>query len=303
MGKLIDLTGQRFGRLTVLSRAPKPEGSASTSAFWNCRCDCGTEKIISGNVLRQGKAKSCGCLNSEKRDLDSLIGKKFGRLTVLERAEKPVGIKSNDAYWLCQCECGTILPIMGKSLKNGKTTSCGCYRHEKNVKDLTNQRFGKLIVLEQAGISKEGRQLWKCLCDCGNIHITNGRNLTQGVCRSCGCLSSVGEMEIENILQSNNINYSKQYSFSDLRGEKNGLLRFDFAIFKNNQLSHLIEFQGEQHYEGSGSFFDIPTLSDQKKQEYCKQNNIPLVLIPYWKRGKITLKDLIPQKREGGGEE
>jgi hypothetical protein len=52
MGKLIDLTGQKFGRLTVLGRAPKPEGAASTSAFWCCVCECGTKKVISGNVLR-----------------------------------------------------------------------------------------------------------------------------------------------------------------------------------------------------------------------------------------------------------
>lgn len=56
MGKVIDLTGQKFGRLTVISRAEKPEGSHSTSAFWLCRCECGNEKVISANVLRQGKS-------------------------------------------------------------------------------------------------------------------------------------------------------------------------------------------------------------------------------------------------------
>ena len=89
MGKLIDLTGQKFGRLTVLGRAPKPEGATSTSAFWHCICECGTKKIISGNVLRQGKAKSCGCLNNEIRDKDSLLGQVFGRLTVIDRVSKP----------------------------------------------------------------------------------------------------------------------------------------------------------------------------------------------------------------------
>ena len=126
MGKLIDLTGQQFGRLTVLCRAAKPEGATSSSAFWLCRCECGKEKIISGNVLKQGKAKSCCCLNTEKRDLDSLVGKTFGRLTVLSRAEKPVGVKGGDAYWACRCECGKEVIVMGKSLKNGTTKSCGC---------------------------------------------------------------------------------------------------------------------------------------------------------------------------------
>ena len=293
MGKLIDLTGQRFGKLVVINRAEKPKDSCSTSAFWYCRCDCGVEKVISGNVLRQGKAKSCGCLNFEKRDNDSLIGKIFGRLTVLERTDRPKDVKGGDAYWLCKCECGKTVTIMGKSLKNGKTRSCGCYRHDVNTKNLTGQRFGKLVVINQAGLNAEGRQLWKCKCDCGNFHITNSRNLQSGVCQSCGCLTSLGEMEIEQILQKNNINYSKQYSFSNLKSEKGGKLRFDFAIFENNQLSHLIEFQGEQHYEDSCSFFDIPKKSDELKKEYCKENNIPLILIPYWKRNKIKLSDLL----------
>ena len=83
-----------------------------------------------------------------------------------------------------------------------------------------------------------------------------------------------------------------------MRGEKGGLLRFDFAIFENNQLKRLIEFQGEQHFDSSNSFYDNPKESDRKKQEYCRQHNIPLILIHYSRRGKITLDELI-----GGDEE
>lgn len=112
--------------------------------------------------------------------------------------------------------------------------------------DLTGMRFGKLIVLKQAGLNKEGRQLWECQCDCGNIHITNGRNLQLGICKSCGCLISSGEMEIEKILQDNEVNYSKQYTFKDLVSPKGGQLHFDFAIFEDNKLSHLIERAGAE---------------------------------------------------------
>lgn len=87
-----------------------------------------------------------------------------------------------------------------------------------------------------------------------------------------------------------------------MRGERGGLLRFDFAIFENNQLKFLVEFQGEQHYDYSSSFYDKPQDSDIKKQEYCKKHNIPLVLIPYWRRGKITLDDLL-EGAYGGDEE
>lgn len=55
---LKDLTGQRFGRLTVLSESePYPNGDLR----WVCRCDCGTSKLIAGRAIRRGKTVSCGC--------------------------------------------------------------------------------------------------------------------------------------------------------------------------------------------------------------------------------------------------
>lgn len=61
MAKLKDLTGKRFGRLTVLERAP----SANKNAAWRCTCECGKEKVIAGRNLTEGKTKSCGCFRSE----------------------------------------------------------------------------------------------------------------------------------------------------------------------------------------------------------------------------------------------
>ena len=58
-----DITGQRFGRLTVLSRGEKR--GKYTGAFWICKCDCGTIVNVSGNSLRRGETKSCGCLRKD----------------------------------------------------------------------------------------------------------------------------------------------------------------------------------------------------------------------------------------------
>ena len=60
--KLIDLIGQRFGRLTVLQRAESKGGRT----YWKCRCDCGNETIVLADNLRRGLQKSCGCLYAEK---------------------------------------------------------------------------------------------------------------------------------------------------------------------------------------------------------------------------------------------
>ena len=63
MGKVIDLTGQRFGRLTVIEKVSKNNESR---AYWRCRCDCGNEVISSEKDLRTGHTQSCGCYCREK---------------------------------------------------------------------------------------------------------------------------------------------------------------------------------------------------------------------------------------------
>lgn len=64
MSKIKDLTGQRFGRLTVI-RKGNTDTKAKT-AKWLCRCDCGNEKVILARSLQTGKTQSCGCLQKEK---------------------------------------------------------------------------------------------------------------------------------------------------------------------------------------------------------------------------------------------
>lgn len=64
--RLIDLTGQRFGRLTVIKRTGSYEDdSGHTIPTWLCVCDCGNGVVVLGNCLRSGNTKSCGCLRKE----------------------------------------------------------------------------------------------------------------------------------------------------------------------------------------------------------------------------------------------
>ena len=65
MVKYIDLTGQQFGRLTVLEKAPNSLTTRGTR--WICKCECGAKKIISGHSMRNGTSKSCGCWNADSR--------------------------------------------------------------------------------------------------------------------------------------------------------------------------------------------------------------------------------------------
>jgi len=78
VGRFIDLTGQRFGRLYVLHEAGR---SASGKVLWQCRCDCGNEKTIVGGDLRSGRTASCGCYHQEVVTGQATVhGARFSRL-------------------------------------------------------------------------------------------------------------------------------------------------------------------------------------------------------------------------------
>lgn len=67
---LKDLTGQRFGRLVVLSYAGSVrtgKNPKATAATWLCLCDCGREAVVQGRSMKDGRIRSCGCLSSESR--------------------------------------------------------------------------------------------------------------------------------------------------------------------------------------------------------------------------------------------
>lgn len=99
--------------------------------------------------------------------------------------------------------------------------------------------------------------------------------------------ASRGEIKIEEILQESGLNFSEEYSFSDLYSSNGRPLRFDFAVFDDdNNLMFLIEYQGIQHYIAKSKFGGNSGLKKQQyndmlKREYCRKHNIILVAIPY----------------------
>ena len=74
MGKFIDLTGRRFGRLTVIERAESEFTGGEPQAVWRCHCDCGQESFVISANLRSGGTKSCGCLRREVMQKRAKIG-------------------------------------------------------------------------------------------------------------------------------------------------------------------------------------------------------------------------------------
>lgn len=212
----------------------------------------------------------------------NLQGQSFGRLLVLERAGSD---KNKKALWECECSCGNHIITRGTDLNRGKSLSCGCFRSEKYIEDLSGQRFGKLTAIKATDKRNHRSVVWECLCDCGRTCWVDNSRLVSLNTQSCGCLSSLGEVKIKDYLQKYEIDYKEQYSFNDLRGENNTFLRFDFGILKENQLICLIEFQGIQHYQNVYNLTDEKWKSsinrDQCKRIYCIEHNIPLYEIKY----------------------
>jgi hypothetical protein len=182
----LDLTGQVFGRLTVLEDAGRRNGRV----LWKCLCDCGNIVDVLAESLRGGHTKSCGCYSKEltsQRNYVNLAEQIFGRLTVLEEAGRD---KHGNTIWKCLCECGNMIEVVTGHLQDGHSQSCGCFRREqtskRHYKNLTGKVFGRLTVLEDVG-RKHGRVSWRCLCECGHVVDVISSCLQNGNTKSCGC--------------------------------------------------------------------------------------------------------------------
>lgn len=226
--------------------------------------------------------------------ISDYINKTYNQWTIIAYDEQ----KSKEkrcTYFICECTCKTRKSVALSSLKRGQSKSCGCLRKitsslngKKGIIDLTGITFGKLTVKsynEEKSKNSSFGSYWNCECECGNKCIVAASNLKRGYVSSCGCLISKGEEKIQKILSILNLNYKKQYNFKDLIGETRPL-KFDFAIFNNNDLLFLIEYQGKQHYFqnsflGGEEDFNKRIKYDNKKVEYCKNKHIPLIIIPY----------------------
>lgn len=115
-----------------------------------------------------------------KKDL-TLIGKRFGKLVVLEETDQR---KYGRVVWKCQCDCGNMTYATSTQLISGKRTSCGC---NNAAIDITNKRFGKLVAIKPIDKDKYGYTQWLCKCDCGNEIIYSISVLQKGNATSCGC--------------------------------------------------------------------------------------------------------------------
>ncbi len=119
MPEFIEMIGKKFADWTVICRAKNGKGDLKS---WVCKCKCGTEKVLGGTYIRRYWVPSdCGCYKS-------LVGQKFGGLTVLERLK---GTCNTKGTFKCLCECGREKVTCGAYLISGNRKSCGCRLSKK----------------------------------------------------------------------------------------------------------------------------------------------------------------------------
>ena len=242
--------------------------------------------------------------------MKKLIGMETEQWIVGEHvAKKDCPWQSHDTgNWLICKQCGHTWLVRAGDIQKERAQcpNCNPYQTGRGHIDMSlkDQRFGKLVAKEYL---KNG--YWLCQCDCGNQvpvnkqHLQGRWKIKNGVkvwaaTRSCGCENkSLGERTIEEIFKLHQVNFQTQYNIAEL----SLYMRFDFALFDiQNQLLGLIEYDGEQHFVpiekwGAEGKLEITQERDERKNQYCKNNNIPLLRIPYTDLRKLNWDYFIQQ--------
>lgn len=124
MPKKLDLTGKKYGKLTVIKQVP----GNSRYLTWECRCDCGNTITATSRDLRFRNKTSCGCAKHGSSLKMDITGHRYGKLTAI----CPTGEKNpaGSMIWKCRCDCGNETRIAVSDLNSGNCKSCGCLKEE-----------------------------------------------------------------------------------------------------------------------------------------------------------------------------
>ena len=146
--RLKNRVGLIYGMLTVIKRHGV---NTSNHVTWECLCECGKKTIVTGNNLKSGGTKSCGCLkDNPPKNIIDIVGDKYGRLTVLSESKR----ENNIAYWDCLCECGNKTIATTGKLRSGHKKSCGCLKSEAARDNAYKNLAGKKKISENGSLPK-----------------------------------------------------------------------------------------------------------------------------------------------------
>lgn len=267
------VSGMRFGRWTALEQRGER---------WLCRCDCGTEREVLARSLRCGGSLSCGCLARERAAENAgheLAGRRFGRLSVIERA--PAKEKRAGRWWHCRCDCGREIDLPGTLLSTGKRTSCGCdSRRGHPPVDIAGRVFHRLTAIEPLKArSSGGNVVWRCRCECGRELDVSYNDLMYSNVRSCGCRKREHNGELKDL-----VTRVDGTSIDHLRSRKipadNTTGVRGVYLIKGRYVAKIV-FQKKAYY--LGSFDDLETAAEVRREAEESINDQVVAIYDAWK--------------------
>lgn len=263
---------------------------------------CGTEFEVAPKDFLEGKSRCpiqgkenirTAQLKSKEQFQKDFDNRSIGEYTLLSEyinTRTKIEVKHNS--------CGKTFKVTPNNFISKNSTCPHCSKNQRKNTEIFKE---EVFQLEENEYKVLGEYKGKNLKiefyheECGRSFLMAPDKFIQGH-RCTACTETKGEAKVRKALQKYNIEFAKQYSFSDCKGKKYPL-KFDFAIFKNKKLVALLEYDGEQHFKPK-NFHGISNEKaiiahektvnrDKIKNYYCRNNNITLIRIPYWEYDNI----------------
>lgn len=213
--------------------------------IWHCACDCGGEILLDTRTLQRGAIKDCGCGGAEGARRN-LRGQRFGKLICLEPTQERG--RNGSVIWRCRCDCGNECLAVSTQLTQGYRKSCGCLG-KPPLKDFEGKRFGSLTVTGYAG-KRDGKQMWRCRCDCGGeVEVSQG-NLQNGRTKSCGCLQRKISKQNLKIVDGTSVTMIENRMKKPIKTNKSGCSGVYYNE-RRKQWHAQITFKGKTYYLGT----------------------------------------------------
>lgn len=197
-------------------------------------------------------------------------------------------INNNTPIIIKHLKCGNEFNMSPKAFLNGQRCPKERYKRsgasnridlkeaKSRISNSTNGEFD--IISDYKGIKQKAKIIHK---ECGNIFETVPDSIISGKSGCPICKKSHGEKHIKSFLEENNYNFKQEFRIKECKNIRP--LPFDFAVFEENKILFLIEYDGEQHFKPKFGLkeFERTKQNDNIKNEFCKNNNIRLIRIPY----------------------
>ncbi len=173
-----------------------------------------------------------------------------------------------------------------------KETGRKCRKsHETFLTEIDKIYGGKVSIL---GEYRTGKDRIDVKCNlCSNVWAPVSSRLLKRGCPKCNL--SKGQLLITKILKELNIDFMDQYILDGLKTEDGGTPIFDFVLFDNSSAKIIIEYDGKQHFKAVKRWGGVARLKQQQKvdrfkDDYCNENNIQMIRIPYTEYNNINRK-------------